>query len=139
MTYLMKMRIRHLLGVKVFLGVAIIYTIALTFISLVEKVSLSKINISFNDKIAHFLAYFILASLWTIYISFKLNKSSLKQVFLLIIPLGFFYGIIIEVLQKQITETRNADVFDAIANFIGLVVGVLLIWFLKQYFFKVKK
>jgi VanZ family protein len=34
------------------------------------------------------------------------------------------FGIVVEVLQASLTESRTADWKDAVANFIGLIMGM---------------
>lgn len=46
--------------------------------------------------------------------------------YLLIIAIAVCYGIIIEVLQGVLTETRKPDFNDVLANSTGVVVAVLL-------------
>ncbi|WP_449467739.1 VanZ family protein [Stenotrophomonas humi] len=71
-----------------------------------------------SDKIEHFLAYFLLA-------------GSAVQLFatrraLWCVALGLVVmGVGIEWLQGALTETRMADPMDALANSIGVLVGML--------------
>ena len=71
-------------------------------------------NISlFNhaDKVFHFLSYLIWGHLF--YLSFKKFKLSLI--------IGFFLGLIIEILQPTISN-RSFEFFDLIANASGLLI-----------------
>ncbi len=72
-----------------------------------------------SDKVEHFLAYFVLA-------------GSAVQLFatrraLWAVAIGLvLMGVGIEWLQGALTETRMADPFDALANSIGVVAGMLI-------------
>ena len=49
------------------------------------------------------------------------------------------YGIIIEVLQSKLTTTRVYDIYDIVANFSGIVFGILIFKFLNKYKLKSNK
>lgn len=75
------------------------------------------------DKFLHALLYFALLILWLFYfyISKTLNQNKYKLVFILC----FVYGVIIEFLQHILTDDRTADIFDVLANTVGLILGML--------------
>lgn len=74
-----------------------------------------------SDKVEHFLAYFLLA-------------GSAVQLFatrraLCMVALGLVVmGVGIEWLQGALTETRMADPMDALANSVGVLVGMLTVF-----------
>ena len=86
------------------------------------------INIPHMDKIVHFIFYFIMVVLGFLALrnDFK-HRFSLKKILLWIVVFSIIYGIIIEVLQYTITEDRQGDVLDALANSLGASVGLLLV------------
>jgi VanZ family protein len=85
--------------------------------------NVSVFNIPFFDKIAHFGMYFSLMSV----IIFE-NRKSLKstsQLFLIsLIPL--FYGILMEILQSTLTDSRSGSFYDVVFNSAGILVSLLL-------------
>ncbi|MDO7173436.1 VanZ family protein [Mariniflexile sp. AS56] len=84
-------------------------------------------GVSFGDKIFHFLAYTVLAFLWysTFLNTFKLeDKKALSYAVLFSIA----FGIIIEVLQGTVTASRSADVYDVMANTMGVFLTVLIVF-----------
>jgi len=106
------------------LFVAIAATIILAVLSLsaVPKLNLS-LGIKAGDKYLHFIAYFGLSFLWYFALRDKINE----KVFKILVPLGFIlYGIILEGLQSGLTTYRTGDVYDAMANAAGVVVGMIL-------------
>ena len=111
---------------KLVLLAAIIYSVALTFVSLIRLTDVPDIGISFGDKIFHFLAYFVLAFLWfgawSYNFSFKKRKAIIyASVFSVV------FGIVIEVLQDTLTAYRALDIYDVIANTSGVLLAVLVI------------
>lgn len=110
------------MGRKIILYSAIFLTIAIAVGSLISIKNVVETKVHNFDKIIHFGAYFVLALSWLL--SFKINEES-KKITLLIAFLVFVYGIIIEVLQGTLTDYRQVDIYDIIANFIGIVVAFL--------------
>ncbi|WP_100614129.1 VanZ family protein [Confluentibacter citreus] len=83
-------------------------------------------GVSFSDKLFHSLTYAILAFLWfnTFFFQFKKNK---KVAIIYASIIAIIFGIIIEVLQGAFTATRQADVFDVLANSLGVLFTVSLL------------
>jgi VanZ family protein len=116
---------------------AIAYTCALSIGSLVKPVKLDT-NISNIDKLLHLGAYFGLAILWLSY--FHIVKTSATQkwakpIFYIAIALALVvYGIVIELLQGSATTYRTPDVWDVLANSIGVILGSLtFLLFFKKF------
>ena len=126
------------MGKNHFLFFGIILIVILTIISLKETDGLQKLFIPFLDKALHLLAYIILTILWSSYLilhkpSVKLNKN------LTLIFIGLMlYGIIIEVLQSKWTVTRLMEFNDLIANFFGIIIGILIFKYIFRYKLKNK-
>jgi len=105
----------------------------LLFISYSSLASFSDIDteswdfdIPYGDKIAHFIFYATAAFLGVFFLweqgqwSVKLRKALVLMLFLTIV-----FGIIIEVFQDRYTIDREGDVFDALANSMGSIYGIL--------------
>lgn len=101
----------------------------LTFFWIVTVTVLSLVSFNNNvfsspkntDKVVHFTFYFI----FTFLLTNCFNKVN-KKIYILIIALTVSYGIIIEILQGTLTETRQADFFDVVANTAGVIAFILL-------------
>ena len=106
------------------LRLAIIATLIIAFLSLtaIPKINLG-LEIKSSDKILHILAYFTLSSVW--FLAFQKKMGNLFFKITLIIFL-IFYGIILEALQGGITTYRTGDVYDVVANTIGVLLALLL-------------
>lgn len=70
-----------------------------------------------GDKAEHFIAYFLLSA--SAVQLFRRGRS-LLAVGLALVALG----VCIEFAQGALTDTRSADPFDALANTIGILVGL---------------
>lgn len=108
---------------KILLSIALFYTFTLAVVSLLNTTNLPDVDIENGDKYAHTIAYAILCFLW--YIALKANN--IKGALVKAISLSIIYGIILEVLQGSLTEARSADLYDILANCIGVVFISLII------------
>ena len=116
---------------KYLLSLSILYTLALTFVSLMRLKELPDIGISYGDKIFHFLTYAILAFLWAKTFDFKFNIEREKAIIISAI-LSIIFGIIIEVLQGSFTVTRQTDAMDVLANTLGVLIIAIILLFKKE-------
>ncbi len=100
-----------------------------------EGDDLSSFNIPYADKLVHFTFYFVGLILGSLYV---LQLKDGQQVILRkIVILAFIlvlFGIIIEVIQGKLTVNRSGEVFDALANTTGVIMGFIVIFnrFYKQ-------
>ncbi len=104
--------------------IAIAATLFLAVLSLsaVPKLNLG-LGIKSGDKYLHFVAYFGLTILWY----FALKERINEKVFKFFVPLALIlYGIILEGLQSGLTTYRTGDIYDAIANTVGVIVALLV-------------
>lgn len=123
--------IKHLLERK-FFWLALIWTFVITVASLVSVNSFSKIKSVGNDKIVHFLFYLFFVILWGLV---KRQNDSNRKYYLFVFLVAMSYGLIIEVLQEILTNTRQADFYDFLANTMGAFVGLVVLLFYKNKFF----
>lgn len=118
----MMLDIKSLLEPKKLLVAAILYTIVVTIAFLIPSIEEKPIDIKNFDKALHVFIYVMLVFLWLLYFRNRLNP----KIWCYILATIFIYGIIIEVLQSSITTSRQADIFDVIANSFGMFIGVIL-------------
>ncbi len=105
--------------------VSIIYTVVLTYFSLKSEPISIKLP-SQSDKILHALAYFIFTIFW--FLSFKYTFSlQKKKSFLNTFILSLVFGAFIEILQQQLTNYRQADVLDVLANTFGTILAIVML------------
>ena len=104
------------------LPASIVYTIVLVIASLVNLKSVPSLGSSFDDKIYHCLAYVVLAFLWMTF--FKSSKK--KNIKGIVFGCVILFGIVLELIQHQLNPNRTYDIYDLMANCIGVVIGTLI-------------
>ncbi|QVY64312.1 VanZ family protein [Polaribacter sp. Q13] len=114
----MQQRIKSLLKDNFFI-IAILITITIAYLSLMKMPKVEP-NINNIDKMYHLTAYFTLSICWLF--SFY-RKPALKYV---IVICCILFGILIEVLQQTLTVYRTGDYKDAIANTLGVLLGLIV-------------
>ncbi len=93
-----------------------LYIVIIFLLSSTPPSTVSSIQIYGLDKIIHFIEYFILGVIYR----FSINQLLSKYYFLIIlIP-------IIDEFIIQDYSGRNVDVFDFIANVLGLIFGIII-------------
>ncbi|WNH14332.1 VanZ family protein [Thalassobellus suaedae] len=113
------------------LVISIVYTLVLTYVSLVKLNNVPDIGVSFGDKIFHFLAYSLLTFLWFNTFLFNFNYKEKKAITYAAI-ISIVFGIVVEVLQEILTVYRTMDIYDVMANTSGVLVTVLVIVLIKN-------
>ncbi|MFC4817948.1 VanZ family protein [Flavobacterium sp. GCM10023249] len=103
--------------------IALFWTLLIFYLSFKSPSAISKIDFFLADKLVHFSFYFGFVFLWYHYFYYK-NKTKLIDKIVLVV-LAIAMGIIIEFMQGHFTTTRQADVFDALANSLGAFFGIL--------------
>jgi len=118
---------KRLLEGKNLLIVGVLYSILITIAFLGPTSTLPKIDFVFPfDKVVHLIIYLFLAIIWLFYF-FKKNNNHLNFRTILVVMLVFLvYGTVIEVLQELFTASRQADIYDVLANTIGSLIGVFV-------------
>ena len=104
-------------------SISVGYTISLGILSLVNLTDVPKLNTGYDDKIAHFVLYAGLCLFWFMSLHTLKSKSSLVLASLL--SIGF--GLIIEILQGIVSIHRTTEVFDLVANCLGVLTMVFII------------
>ena len=104
-------------------SVSVGYTIALSILSLVRLTDVPKLNTGYDDKIAHFVLYAGLCLFW--FMSFHALKSKSSLVLASLLSIGF--GLIIEILQGIVSIHRTTEVFDLVANCLGVLTMAFII------------
>ena len=129
---------RSLKANKLFLLIALVYSLAITYLSLINLAQTPVKEFGLSDKILHAGAYFGMVFLWLCYAIFKFSTERLKKISLIICVLSIVFGIFIEVLQHILTDYRELDFYDIIANSTGAISAGLLVWILKNSLIRLK-
>lgn len=94
------------------------------------------ITIPHMDKMVHFMFYFGASISASLCVREQTRGSKgFKKVLSSTAILSIIYGIIIEVLQETLTTYRDGNVYDVIANTVGSLFGITVLW----YLFSVKR
>ena len=125
---------KHLSERNLFI-LALFWTIAITIASLASLSNMPRVEVPGKDKTVHFLFYFVLTLTWNFALQKKYKNWALKYIIVFVV-IG--YGIVIEVLQEVLTKTRQADLYDVIANSAGTLVALIVIFWLKNKTFEKK-
>jgi VanZ family protein len=114
---------------------SIVVALVILYLSLAGSQTFDSVplfNIPYFDKVVHFLMYAGFMSV--ILFENRKNLIRLSRIFLLaLIP--FFYGILMEILQAALTETRSGNIYDALSDSAGIITVVLLWYYLKPVLF----
>ncbi|WP_299777463.1 VanZ family protein [uncultured Formosa sp.] len=111
---------------RILIPAAFLYTFALAIVSLVNLNNITEGSPENSDKVFHFLAYSLLALIWYIVFNYGYKWSQTKALFSSGL-LSISFGVLIEYLQGNFTETRQFDVLDILANSAGVVVMLLIV------------
>ena len=122
---------------------------AYSYTLLIIVASLAKLVITFipsevknSDKIGHFIAYFGFAIIWTLFFFVRNKKNSKKDFLNAVLKasiFGIIFGIIMEVAQLVLTDYRQFDLKDALANTLGALLAALIMYFFANFFMLIKK
>jgi VanZ family protein len=87
-------------------------------------------SIGFTDKINHFIAYFILAVLVNLTLIYQRKSRFLfEKATVATIVICLFYGALDE-LHQMMVPGRFAETMDWVADALGAVAGILIVYFL---------
>ncbi len=112
--------------------IAFVYTLAVAYISLTPLDKYNLPDIDMGDKAVHLVLYLFLTLLWLMAYP---ELITIKKIYLGTI---IAWGILIEFLQAFLVTGRSGDIFDALANTAGSILG-LYIYIHFRTFFKVSK
>jgi len=116
---------------------SILVALLIMYLSLTGSDTFKKVsiyNIPHLDKIVHFGMYFT----WMTVIAFENHKNikSTSHLFL-IATIPLCYGILMEVLQSLIIDSRSGSIYDVFFNLGGILISLLL-WIWTKPFIKDK-
>jgi VanZ family protein len=81
------------------------------------------------DKLVHTAMYFML----TFVLIYQYRREASKNwVLILLATLAFSYSVLMEILQMTVTTNRKFEWYDILANFAGVILGVMLFLMLRR-------
>ena len=107
---------------------AVYYTLILIILSLVPYPDdvLPRFKLLEKDKLIHFIMYLIFALIWGLKIENFLERKMEISAYLILFGLG------LEILQHVLPFGRYFDMGDFLANSIGVLFGVFILYYLKK-------
>ncbi|MHA6279421.1 VanZ family protein [Salinimicrobium sp. CAU 1759] len=121
-----------------FLLPAILYTGLILYLSLINLADTPVKDLGMSDKMMHGGAYFGLGLLWMLYGTFGFKDKGLFKRIIVTSVISIAFGIFIEVLQDTLTNYRQLDFYDILANTIGVFVAGVFVWSLRKYLIRLK-
>lgn len=118
---------------QIYFWSALLWSGLIIFVCLIKSSDIPQIAVPYLDKVMHAGLHFVFTLLWFFYFKNKIGNLKNGKLLLISLVLSVFFGIVIELMQKFFTVTRNADLFDVIANLFGASTAVVLIIFLNNY------
>lgn len=106
---------------------AIVYTGIITYLSLVNLSDTSVAGWGVSDKILHAGAYFGMALVWLGFYVLNYQPTAFLRKIIVVCLLVVVFGIIIEVLQNELTSYRELDLLDMLANTTGVILAGVLV------------
>lgn len=102
--------------------IAVGLTVLVIILSLASfsSVSVNFIKVKNSDKLGHSIAYLFLSFSWLF--ATRKRFTGLKHRILLV-ALIIVFGIILEALQEGLTTYRKADLYDILANTVGIFIA----------------
>lgn len=107
---------------------AVLMTVGIAVVSLWEAPHLPR-EVAMHDKMMHGLMYTVLAVSWMVPITLKLPQtiSNYLKPAIWVCLCVTAYGALMEVLQRYCTLTRSGEMADLLADFIGALIGVIIV------------
>ncbi len=113
---------------KLISQIAVFYTLVLILLSLlpVPDLGLPRFKLLELDKLIHFIMYLILAMIWGLNIENFSKRKIEISIYLILFGLG------LEILQHVLPFGRYFDFGDFVANSIGVLFGLFILYYLKK-------
>ncbi|MCH4828318.1 MULTISPECIES: VanZ family protein [Flavobacterium] len=103
---------------------ALCWTFLILFLSFKAPTLNPKYTFPNEDKVVHFVFYFVFVFLWIRYIIVS-EDLNLKKVIVLTI-IAILISILVEIGQAFLTINRSAEIQDIIANSLGAISSAIL-------------
>jgi len=103
--------------IKKNLFLALSYSIFIIFVSLIKIKS--ETDIIHLDKITHSVIYFFFCILWY----YPIRELFKETVLICLFLFSIIYGVLIELLQCNLTSYRNFEFEDILSNSIGSIIS----------------
>lgn len=113
---------------KAWLIAALAWTVLVTVLCLVSFSDLPHVNVGGVDKYVHAAFHFVFSVLWYKYLRSEGRAWGNTGILFRVLALSLLFGVLIEIAQALLTDTRNADIADVGANFTGAITALFLLY-----------
>ncbi len=124
-----------------------LYTILIIYLSLTDN-QIQIVSVSYIDKVYHASAYALMTGLWYLFFYTRFLKNSgmgnsgitviikswSKVVAIGAGVLSFVIGVLVEIGQEYIAINRTMDLLDGLANSIGIIIALLILYLASKKF-----
>ena len=110
---------------------AVILTVGIAILSLTESTQMP--TVSLNDKAIHGMFYTLLALSWLVPLIKSPITNHQSPIYAIVILGTTAYGALLELLQHYCTLTRSGEWLDILADFLGALIGVLIVFVISKY------
>ncbi len=115
---------------KYYLSIIVAFVIIWLSLSDSNAINPAKLfSFPFSDKISHLLAY---SGLTLVLLFDSCNRKIRGKINYIVLLIPVLLGLLLEFLQFLLTKTRQADIFDFLADLAGIVLCLLFIYVLKS-------
>ena len=112
---------------QLYFWAVLIWAGVITFFCLAKFNNVPLGNVANLDKVVHAFFYFVLTTFSFLFLKSRIGDLNSLKPLIYSFLFSVFFGIGIEIAQGLFTETRQADVFDVLANTSGAGLSILLI------------
>lgn len=124
---------RKITNKLIFLSPLILLSIAIVVVSNQEQIIFLNDGFLFEDKLLHFIAYFVYGLTLQFAFATTTNMKT-KKIFLIVVLFGALFAMTDEI-HQHFVKGRSSDIFDWIADTLGIISSLLL----RNIVFKVKQ
>ena len=125
---------------KLLLIGALAFTMAIGIGSLIHAPVILEEATKNSDKLIHATAYFFFCLFWFTYLYWAgMRERKFKTVLTIAVGWSLFFGMVIEILQGELTTYRTGDFLDMVANTTGVVLAVLVLNMSKSSLNRIKE
>lgn len=114
---------------QLYFWAVIVWSVIIAFFCLAKFNNVPLGNVTNLDKVVHAFFYFVLTTFSFLFLKSRTTNVNSIKPFVFSFLFSVFFGIGIEIAQRVFTETRQADIFDVLANTSGATLSIMLIVF----------